>query len=821
MRSGVPATQRNGVRADSDQENGKQFAMKNVRLDSVSGSQREMKATTQPVEFTLQPTPESTWEFLAFAWRRKGLVLFAVMTGLGIGYLYFLQQEPSYRSTTEILIVEERAKLPIEGVEMSTSSAAIHIALLRSQRVVQLAVEKLNDGPFAANGRTPISEAAVMGGLSVSGDGTNSGAILRLSFGSTNRNECPIVLEAVVSAYREFLDEMYNKASHDTIELIEQAKNQLESQISATEKLYRDARNASPLMVTGETAQSIHEMRLQQIEQVRSEALLDNSKLRAQIDALTTALEQGRSREALNLIVGHQARFGALADSAYPSTDPNQQRKSELFPLLLEEQLLLENHGVDHPKVLAVRKRIELTRQYLAGDAVKQSARAAEPMMGTEEYYQVYLDSLRERIKMNDQLVSEMDERFRIESASAKEQLKHLLAEETFRSEIDRKSRLFDVVLKRLEEINLVKARGGADVESIHSPGPAAQTKPDFKSTMLTSGILAFMCGLGLAFVVNSADRRFRSPEEIRDDLGVSVVGHIPLIPTTGKKAQEVEVNDSQITPEVCAVHVPRGRVAEAYRAVRTAIYFSIRGGGHQVIQVTSPNPGDGKTTLAANLAVSIAHSGKSVLLIDADFRRPRCHAVFGVENKVGMSAVIEGTVEIQDAIQATEIEHLSLLTCGKRPENPSELLTSRRFEELLDVLRAQYELVIVDTPPVLAVTDPLNVAPRVDGVLLVLRLTKNARHSGHRTLESLAEVGANVLGVVVNGVGASTKYGGYGNSKNGYGYGGKYNGYGGRYGDANGYRESDDQSYYVDDANDASETHNAGIATRDEDRPR
>ena len=754
-----------------------------------------MEQNPQMIEFAALDPPKSAWAFIGFAWRRKGLILFALTTALAVGYLYFLRQEPSYQSTTQILVVENRPELPIEGVEVSTSSEALHMTLLQSQRVVQLAVQKLNDGPLSTVRSTPISTGNVMGGLSVSGGSTNTTAMLKLSYESTNRQECPLVLESMVTAYREFLDEMYDKASDDTIDLIEQAKNQLESQISATEKLYREARSASSLVVHTETAQNIHEMRLQQIEGVRSMAMLENSELRAQIDALTKALERGGSREALNLIVGQIGSFAKIGD---PAVDPIQQRNAELFPLLLEEQLLLENHGPDHPRVLAIRKRFELTRQFLAKGVGNEPA-ATGLQIETLDYYEIYLESLREKIKMNDQLITEMDEHFDNESEHAKKQLSHQLAEETFRSEIDRKSRLFDVVLRRLEELNLMKDRGGAEVESIHDPGVAWQIKPNFISTILSSLLWGLLCGLLMAFVVDTADRRFRSPDEIRTELGVPVVGHIPVMPDTGKKERKVDNGDSRILHEVYTVHAPRGRIAEAYRAVRTAIYFSTRSGGHQVVQVTSPNPGDGKTTLAANLAVSIANSGKRVLLIDADFRRPRCHAVFGAENEVGMSTVIEGTVELMDAVQATEVENLSLLTCGKLPDNPSELLTSRRFEELLDVLREQYELVIVDTPPVLVVTDPLNVVPRVDVVLVVLKLTKSARHHGHQALDLLEEIGANVLGVVVNGVDGGSNYGAYGYNQGNYGR--RYAGYAGRYGDPYEYRESDNQGYYRDEA--------------------
>ena len=123
------------------------------------------------------------------------------------------------------------------------------------------------------------------------------------------------------------------------------------------------------------------------------------------------------------------------------------------------------------------------------------------------------------------------------------------------------------------------------------------------------------------------------------------------------------------MSPLICTFHQPKGRPAEAYRAVRTALYFSTQGQDHKVIQITSPNPGDGKTTMAANLAVSIADSGKRVLLLEADFRRPRVHGYFGLDNSVGVSSVIAGEAELPDALQETAVKNLWAVPCGPRPQ--------------------------------------------------------------------------------------------------------------------------------------------------------
>jgi polysaccharide biosynthesis transport protein len=270
--------------------------------------------------------------------------------------------------------------------------------------------------------------------------------------------------------------------------------------------------------------------------------------------------------------------------------------------------------------------------------------------------------------------------------------------------------------------------------------------------------------------------------------LQLPVIGHIPYV-APGDDDEESEIDSS-----ICLYHQPRSKWAEAYRGIRTALYFSTRGEGHKVIQVSSPNPGDGKSTLAANLAVAIAQSGKKALLIESDFRRPRVHKLLGIDSDVGVTSVIDGTVELADGIQETAIDNLFAMGCGPRPSNPSELLSSQRYAELINILREKFDYVIVDTPPLMAVTDPVVVAPRFDGVLLAIRIQKRSRQDCARTTEMLLSVGAKVLGVVVNGVDQRDRYG--------YGYAGtyRYSSNSGSYGGYTDFIYDDTYSSYYED---------------------
>ena len=193
------------------------------------------------------------------------------------------------------------------------------------------------------------------------------------------------------------------------------------------------------------------------------------------------------------------------------------------------------------------------------------------------------------------------------------------------------------------------------------------------------------------------------------------------------------------------------------------------------MLLITSPEMADGKTTLTTNLAAAIAQSGKRVLLIDGDMRRPRVHSALGLRSEIGLSEVLLGEIAVENAIQPTVMDHLTVLSAGRCPANPAELLSSPRFPALLAAVRTQYDYVLIDTPPLLAVSDPCVVTPHADGVILVIRLGKNRAESVEQARELLFNHHAQPLGVVINGVPDKDGYGKYGYGNYGdynYGYG-------------------------------------------------
>ncbi|HUQ68414.1 MAG TPA: CpsD/CapB family tyrosine-protein kinase, partial [Planctomycetaceae bacterium] len=215
----------------------------------------------------------------------------------------------------------------------------------------------------------------------------------------------------------------------------------------------------------------------------------------------------------------------------------------------------------------------------------------------------------------------------------------------------------------------------------------------------------------------------------------------------------------------------PASEVSESYRSLRTAVYFGGSNGRARTILVTSPERGDGKTTVTSNLAISMAQAGERVLLIDADLLAPMQDMIFQINGRTGLANVLNGKESLESAVRRTGVEGLELLPAGVAARNPSEVLNSQAFIDLLEELAEKYDRVIIDSPPLLAVTDARIIAASSDATVLVLRAGKSNRKLSEVSLDGLGSVGAKVLGVVVNDVrrrGGYQQYGYYGR----YGYG-------------------------------------------------
>jgi capsular exopolysaccharide synthesis family protein len=757
-----------------------------------------MNAPEQNVDFDGSDAPQTPFApgLLAIAWQRKALLVLGVVLGLGAGTLFYAQRTPVYESSAQILVVKKRPDaLPIAGLDASRLSVfddyvPTHLAILKSPLIAGRAVKKRQLESLAAFAGHGDPTNAIIGALVVKRDisdaAGSSSKILTLSYRGAPADDCTTVLTAVIDSYKDFLEETFRDVSGETLEHITKARDILRQDLAEKEKAYREFRQRSPVLVRGKGGMSLPQDRLLGIEARRSALMVRQAELQGRLDSIQKTLKDNAGPTARAALL-MQLASSSGNDSPKTSQQPSPLRDS-LINLLLQEKALLEDYGPDHPQVKALQRRIEFARDLLARPEMAWGGKLAptvkEDATLVQDPLDLHLQSLQQEAADNQVALRSLQELFDREQTESKKLLNYEMQEDSLHNDITRTQQLYDAILKRLQEVGLVKEAGGYDAQILSPPSRSWKVEPKAAIIFPIAAFLGLLGGFVLAYLADRSDHSFRTPAEIRRRLGVPVVGHIPVLAGKAGAAAKAGAVESTISPMLCCHHQPTSMEAEAYRGVRTALFFTTRGAGHKVIQVTSPNVSDGKSTLISNLALSIAQSGMRTILLDADFRRPNVHKLFGISNRHGLTSVINGEVELTDAIQEGGVPGLSILPCGARPKNPAELLMSPRFHEVLSTLRDRYDYVLVDTPPLLAVTDPSVVAPRVDGVLLVLRMNKDGRTSAERATEILSTLGVTVFGVVVNGIG--------GRGKNSY-YNNYYSSYGGSYHYAYRYYRYDD----------------------------
>jgi len=294
-------------------------------------------------------------------------------------------------------------------------------------------------------------------------------------------------------------------------------------------------------------------------------------------------------------------------------------------------------------------------------------------------------------------------------------------------------------LLLSYEQVRLSEAQTTSSVVQIESATtPASPVRPDiFKNTLLAA-IVGLMLGAGVVLAREALDDTLKTPDEVTRQLGLPVLGVI----------NHHSLKEGSLITEA----EPRSPTAEAFRKLRTNVSFASIDRPLNTLLVTSAEPGEGKTTVISNLAVVIAQNGHTVTLLDCDLRHPTVHRRFGLTNKQGISHLFfQPTEQLNGSCQATRIEKLSVLTTGQLPPNPAELLGSQRMLAILDMVREKTDVVLIDTPPTLAVTDASVLAPVVDGVLVVVRPGKTHASAARQTVEQLRRVNARILGVVLN----------------------------------------------------------------------
>ena len=316
------------------------------------------------------------------------------------------------------------------------------------------------------------------------------------------------------------------------------------------------------------------------------------------------------------------------------------------------------------------------------------------------------------------------------------------LAEENLRSNLERQRTLFDSVASQLKQAQLASDFGSVTAQAINPPS-VVPVRPKVTAFLLMGLVAGCGLGGGLAYLVDLLEARVRTISQLKAIVDLPVIAMIPRL------SDELVPASSHLA--LLSHQWPRSNLAESYKAARTNIEFLRRNRQAQVILVSSPNPGDGKSTTSSNLAITLALAGRKVLLVDGDLRKPCLHAIYGLDGGRGLVSVLQGEETFAGAVQPTTIQNLDLLAAGPETSNPAELLASDHLAALLEEIRPGYDAIVFDTSPFLAVTDPWIISAAADGILLVVRLGSTRRHDVEQTVEVLETLEVPVLGMIAN----------------------------------------------------------------------
>jgi succinoglycan biosynthesis transport protein ExoP len=394
---------------------------------------------------------------------------------------------------------------------------------------------------------------------------------------------------------------------------------------------------------------------------------------------------------------------------------------------------LSATYGPNHFKIQTVRAQIaELTKQI-----------SEEENRILSETKQAYLAAKAQENQTNSALDAEKVTAYKLRD----DLLEYTLREREFESN----RTLYDGLKQRLRTAGVEAGLESTEIEPIDlAYPPLGPTLKPRTNIFVVDTFVMLIFGIILAFILESLDTGLRSVAEIES---VSGLPSLALIPRARRSVSD-ETTLSTAMRNLGTLSSPKSQFSEAFRALRTSLLLSVAGGEPKVILLTSATPSEGKTTVSINLACVLAQRNVRVLIIDADLRRPTVHHRFGLNGKVGLTSVLTGSVSLEDAIQTVpEIPQLDVLVSGPVPPFPTEMLGSETMRQLIERCRGMYTHIVMDSPPLLSVTDSVVLARDADAVVMIVRHGKSSKHAMRRARDLLVRSGAPVTGIVLNAV--------------------------------------------------------------------
>jgi polysaccharide biosynthesis transport protein len=724
---------------------------------------QKAQADTPAASLAQQHSVVTPADLQKLLFKRKWIILISTLLGIAIAIYYIETTVPQYEATSRINIDLSRStNIGVENLieqnnEYTDQDTVIQTQaqIMRSATVAMEAINMLNlyqKRPFVdvfrghpySGQQTPAQRAAVIGIFQGSTKITPlpGTGLVDVTFQSPDPETAMDAANAIVEAYMaRDLQSRYQGTMRISNWLAEQLTG-LKRQVETNQKVLSDYVQEHNLLPTDSTGGNLVTDNLSTVNQQLAEAKADR------------IVKEARYKMA-------QTRNPELLISVAPGTILASLRQQQA-DLMVQEAQLKSKFGPQYPKLREMDKQLADVQTDVDTEINNLTNRFAEEYntaVQTEALMQSRLDSLKQAAYQENA------------SAAQFEILKH---------DAEASAELYDALELKLKEAGVTAGLSSTTVDVIdYATIPLAPILPKKRSTLLYGVLGGLMAGIMVAFLLESMDDTLRTSEETEAVSQLPTLAVIPHFVLKKDALSAQKASGQNLLPDLVAYLDPQSQGAEGYRSLRSAVLLSAADRKPQVLLITSSFAEEGKSTTAANLAISFAQRQEKVLLVDTDLRRGTTHLKFGLANNTGLSSVLAGESSADAYLHPlSDLPAFTVLLRGPIPPNPGEMLTSHAMERLLSQWRKDYDRIILDSSPVLAVSDSLGLATLADGVLILVRSGVTRKKALLRTRDLLLRSGGHISGTVINDVNLRlenyyyAKYYGYGSGDYGSGYG-------------------------------------------------
>ena len=654
---------------------------------------------------------------LQVLWLRRWIVAITTVLCLIAGFIYAMTAIPIYRASATLYVQQAQPKMFMDmgGMVQGSNYLQTQTSVILSRQILDkvVAMPEVSNLSIIKSQRDPAGflRGAVSAGVGRKDD------VITVACELPSGEEAQTIVNGVVTAFQQYHQSLQKESATEMLKLIRQQKDEFDKEIQSkyAERLrfQRDNANLSLGVTSGN---AIYE-RLNQLSANLTQAQME-------------ALEAESTFKSTSEMMNDPVKIAQLMSAPQFRGGENAELRRMIRDLQQQQVQLAERYMSGFTGLETVQLRIRQMQDALASE----DRRAAEAFLA--ELNVKWESALKRQDKIQEYLGEQKQEVLQLNQKQANFSI--------IQADINRLERNSASLDEQLKAIKLTEDTGSLRVQPLDrakfDENPIRPQKGLILGGALMGGL---MLGLGLGYLRELTDHRLRSADEIKNTLNLPILGVVPHIANQKTPSERGQL----------LLRDPTSDVSEAYRTIRTAVYFGQPNGVAKTLLVTSPAPGDGKSTLASNLGIAMAQAGNRILIIDCDFRKPTQHRIFELVRKVGLSNVLAGEMSLTDAIADTQVPGLQILACGPIPANPSEILNSQTFADMLDELCEKYDHILIDSPPVMPVTDARILAASCDATVLTLRAEKSTRKGAVYSRDVLQSVGARMIGVVVNDV--------------------------------------------------------------------